>query len=97
MDAYDDQGGDEYYVDDHAGSFEHDLVYALDAGVTETPELDPTLVTYLNKFSKDLMKGIDRAWRKGQLFRASGIAFYNLVAKKVKDPPPLLALYIRSV
>ncbi|KAJ1215132.1 hypothetical protein NDU88_002741 [Pleurodeles waltl] len=32
--AYDDQGGDEYYVDDPAGSFEQDLVYALDAGVS---------------------------------------------------------------
>ncbi|KAJ1116608.1 hypothetical protein NDU88_004814 [Pleurodeles waltl] len=36
MDAYDDQGGDEYYVDDPAGSFEHDRVYALDAGVRHT-------------------------------------------------------------
>ncbi|KAJ1213890.1 hypothetical protein NDU88_001520 [Pleurodeles waltl] len=31
--------------------------------VAETPELDPTLVTYLKKFSKDPKKGIDRAWR----------------------------------
>ncbi|KAJ1213709.1 hypothetical protein NDU88_001341 [Pleurodeles waltl] len=29
--------------------------------VTETPELDPTLVTYLKMFSKDPKKGIDRA------------------------------------
>ncbi|KAJ1137537.1 hypothetical protein NDU88_003935 [Pleurodeles waltl] len=36
MDAYDDQGGDEYYVDDPVKSFEHDLVYALDAGVRHT-------------------------------------------------------------
>ncbi|KAJ1091709.1 hypothetical protein NDU88_004826 [Pleurodeles waltl] len=28
MAAYDDQGGDEYYVDDPPGSFEQDLVYA---------------------------------------------------------------------
>ncbi|KAJ1191697.1 hypothetical protein NDU88_001013 [Pleurodeles waltl] len=34
--AYDDQGGDEYYVDDPAGSFEQDLVYTLDAGVRHT-------------------------------------------------------------
>ncbi|KAJ1200454.1 hypothetical protein NDU88_004278 [Pleurodeles waltl] len=33
MAPYDDQGDDEYYVDDPAGSFEHDLVYALDAVV----------------------------------------------------------------
>ncbi|KAJ1157118.1 hypothetical protein NDU88_009833 [Pleurodeles waltl] len=31
--------------------------------VTETPELDPTLVTFLKKSAKDPKKGIDRAWR----------------------------------
>ncbi|KAJ1173170.1 hypothetical protein NDU88_005011 [Pleurodeles waltl] len=36
MAAYEDQGGDEYYVDDPAGSFEQDLVYALDADVRHT-------------------------------------------------------------
>ncbi|KAJ1140467.1 hypothetical protein NDU88_006819 [Pleurodeles waltl] len=30
--------------------------------VTETPELDPTLVTFLKKSAKDPKKGIDRAW-----------------------------------
>ncbi|KAJ1096407.1 hypothetical protein NDU88_001549 [Pleurodeles waltl] len=34
--AYEDRRGDEYYVDDPAGSFEQDLVYALDAGVCHT-------------------------------------------------------------
>ncbi|KAJ1109989.1 hypothetical protein NDU88_007345 [Pleurodeles waltl] len=34
--------------------------------VTETPEIDPTLVTYLKKFSKDPKKGIDRAWRSNE-------------------------------
>ncbi|KAJ1153189.1 hypothetical protein NDU88_005951 [Pleurodeles waltl] len=33
MAAYNDELGDEYYVDDPAGSFEQDLVYALDACV----------------------------------------------------------------
>ncbi|KAJ1197305.1 hypothetical protein NDU88_001165 [Pleurodeles waltl] len=36
MAAYDDQGSDEYYEDDPSGSFEQDLVYALDAGVRYT-------------------------------------------------------------
>ncbi|KAJ1166568.1 hypothetical protein NDU88_006967 [Pleurodeles waltl] len=36
MATYDDQGGDEYYVDDPVGSFEQDLVYALDDGVRHT-------------------------------------------------------------
>ncbi|KAJ1101363.1 hypothetical protein NDU88_006431 [Pleurodeles waltl] len=30
---------------------------------TETPELDPTLVTFLKKSSKDPKKGIDHAWQ----------------------------------
>ncbi|KAJ1135246.1 hypothetical protein NDU88_001690 [Pleurodeles waltl] len=36
MAAHEDQGGDEYYVDDPKGSFEQDLVYALDADVRHT-------------------------------------------------------------
>ncbi|KAJ1128199.1 hypothetical protein NDU88_006578 [Pleurodeles waltl] len=36
MAGYNDQAGNEYYVDDPAGSFEQDLVYALDAGVRHT-------------------------------------------------------------
>ncbi|KAJ1120397.1 hypothetical protein NDU88_008567 [Pleurodeles waltl] len=36
MAAYNDQVGDDYYVDDPAGSFEQDPVYALDAGVCHT-------------------------------------------------------------
>ncbi|KAJ1112181.1 hypothetical protein NDU88_000449 [Pleurodeles waltl] len=36
MAGYEDQTGDEYYMDDSAASFEQDLVYALDAGVRHT-------------------------------------------------------------
>ncbi|KAJ1100057.1 hypothetical protein NDU88_005146 [Pleurodeles waltl] len=36
MAGYEDQASDEYYLDDSAGSFEQDLVYALDAGVRHT-------------------------------------------------------------
>ncbi|KAJ1109161.1 hypothetical protein NDU88_006525 [Pleurodeles waltl] len=36
MAGYDEQAGDEYYVDDPAGSFEPDLVCALGAGVRHT-------------------------------------------------------------
>ncbi|KAJ1163343.1 hypothetical protein NDU88_003802 [Pleurodeles waltl] len=36
MAGYEDQAGDEYYLDDSAGSFEQDLVYALDPGVRHT-------------------------------------------------------------
>ncbi|KAJ1207128.1 hypothetical protein NDU88_002520 [Pleurodeles waltl] len=36
MAAHNEQMGDEYYVDDPAGSFEQDLVHALDAGMRHT-------------------------------------------------------------
>ncbi|KAJ1164302.1 hypothetical protein NDU88_004747 [Pleurodeles waltl] len=36
MAGFEDQAGEEYYSDDSAGSFEQDLVYALDAGVRHT-------------------------------------------------------------
>ncbi|KAJ1184447.1 hypothetical protein NDU88_001253 [Pleurodeles waltl] len=36
MAGYEDRAGEEYYLDDSAGSFEQDLVYALDAGVRHT-------------------------------------------------------------
>ncbi|KAJ1199680.1 hypothetical protein NDU88_003513 [Pleurodeles waltl] len=36
MAGYDDQADDGYYVDEPAGSFEQDLLYALDAGVRHT-------------------------------------------------------------
>ncbi|KAJ1099556.1 hypothetical protein NDU88_004656 [Pleurodeles waltl] len=36
MAGYKDQAGDEYYMDDTAGSFEQDLVYTLDAAVRHT-------------------------------------------------------------
>ncbi|KAJ1135871.1 hypothetical protein NDU88_002300 [Pleurodeles waltl] len=31
--------------------------------VAETPELDPSMATFLRKFAKDPKKGLDRAWR----------------------------------
>ncbi|KAJ1084440.1 hypothetical protein NDU88_004587 [Pleurodeles waltl] len=103
MSDYKDESGKGYSYDDSVGSFEQDLVYALDARidivdpssevaecvqahicngfekddrsrlryecpwpdflnkVTETPEIDQTLVTHLKKFSKDPKKGIYRA------------------------------------
>ncbi|KAJ1089360.1 hypothetical protein NDU88_002511 [Pleurodeles waltl] len=36
MPGYEDQADDGYYLDEPAGSFEQDLVYALDAGVRHT-------------------------------------------------------------
>ncbi|KAJ1115579.1 hypothetical protein NDU88_003801 [Pleurodeles waltl] len=31
--------------------------------VADTPELDPSMATFLRKFAKDPKKGLDRAWR----------------------------------
>ncbi|KAJ1119094.1 hypothetical protein NDU88_007280 [Pleurodeles waltl] len=31
--------------------------------VADTPELDPSVATFLKKFTKDPKKGLDRAWR----------------------------------
>ncbi|KAJ1135613.1 hypothetical protein NDU88_002051 [Pleurodeles waltl] len=38
----------------------------LDGKVTDTPEIDPTVVTFMNKWSKDPIKGLDRDWRSCQ-------------------------------
>ncbi|KAJ1201330.1 hypothetical protein NDU88_005143 [Pleurodeles waltl] len=38
----------------------------LPSKVTDIPELDPTLVTFLKKSTKDPKKGIDHAWRRCQ-------------------------------
>ncbi|KAJ1162896.1 hypothetical protein NDU88_003360 [Pleurodeles waltl] len=34
--------------------------------VAETPDIDPSMLTFLKKFAKDPKKGIDRAWRSCQ-------------------------------
>ncbi|KAJ1101202.1 hypothetical protein NDU88_006274 [Pleurodeles waltl] len=34
--------------------------------VAEMPEIDPSMLTFLNKFAKDPKKGIDRAWHSCQ-------------------------------
>ncbi|KAJ1184073.1 hypothetical protein NDU88_000883 [Pleurodeles waltl] len=31
--------------------------------VADTPELDPSMATFLKKFTKDPKKGLDRTWR----------------------------------
>ncbi|KAJ1193960.1 hypothetical protein NDU88_003255 [Pleurodeles waltl] len=31
--------------------------------VADTPDLDPNLVTFMKRFSKDPKKGLDRAWK----------------------------------
>ncbi|XP_078518076.1 uncharacterized protein LOC144782573 [Lissotriton helveticus] len=35
----------------------------LEDKLADTPEVDPTILTYLKKFTKDPKKGIDRSWR----------------------------------
>ncbi|KAJ1150495.1 hypothetical protein NDU88_003286 [Pleurodeles waltl] len=38
----------------------------LEGKVSETPEIDPTMVTFMKKFAKDPKKGLDRSWRSCQ-------------------------------
>ncbi|KAJ1170232.1 hypothetical protein NDU88_002113 [Pleurodeles waltl] len=38
----------------------------LDGKVTDTPDIDPAMVTFLKKWAKDPKKGLDRAWRSCQ-------------------------------
>ncbi|KAJ1173550.1 hypothetical protein NDU88_005381 [Pleurodeles waltl] len=38
----------------------------MDGKVSDTPEIDPTMVTFMKKFAKDSKKGLDRSWRSCQ-------------------------------
>ncbi|KAJ1088602.1 hypothetical protein NDU88_001758, partial [Pleurodeles waltl] len=38
----------------------------LEGKVSDTPEIDHTMVTFMRKFAKDPKKGLDRSWRNRQ-------------------------------
>ncbi|KAJ1155137.1 hypothetical protein NDU88_007872 [Pleurodeles waltl] len=38
----------------------------LEEKIADTPEIDPTMVTFMKKYSRDPKKGLDRAWRTCQ-------------------------------
>ncbi|KAJ1095711.1 hypothetical protein NDU88_000869 [Pleurodeles waltl] len=64
----------------------------LEGKVTDTPDVDPTMVTFLKKWAKDPKKGLDRAWRSCQdkLLDLSGplakILEMAYVAKESQSP-----------
>ncbi|KAJ1106391.1 hypothetical protein NDU88_003792 [Pleurodeles waltl] len=64
----------------------------LEGKVTDTPDVDPTMVTFLKKWAKDPKKGLNRAWRACQdkLLDLSGplakILEMAYVAKELQSP-----------
>ncbi|KAJ1084703.1 hypothetical protein NDU88_004849 [Pleurodeles waltl] len=58
MAGYDDQAEDLYYIDDTAGSFDQDLVYALDAGVR--PSVNQALVQAIQPIKHHLLGLVDQ-------------------------------------
>ncbi|KAJ1129982.1 hypothetical protein NDU88_008341 [Pleurodeles waltl] len=61
MAGYDDQAEDLYYIDDTAGSFDQDLVYALDAGVRHS--VNQALVQAIQPIKHHLLGLVDQqAW-----------------------------------
>ncbi|KAJ1127671.1 hypothetical protein NDU88_006066 [Pleurodeles waltl] len=61
MAGYDEQADDLYYIDDTAGSFDQDLVYALDAGVRHS--VNQALVQAIQPIKHHLLGLVDQqAW-----------------------------------
>ncbi|KAJ1110204.1 hypothetical protein NDU88_007559 [Pleurodeles waltl] len=61
MAGYDEQAEDLYYIDDTAGSFDQDLVYALDAGVRHS--VNQALVQAIQPIKHHLLGLVDQqAW-----------------------------------
>ncbi|KAJ1088747.1 hypothetical protein NDU88_001902 [Pleurodeles waltl] len=61
MAGYDDQAEDLYYFDDNTGSFDQDLVYALDAGMRHS--VNQALVQAIQPFKHHLLGLVDQqAW-----------------------------------
>ncbi|KAJ1081982.1 hypothetical protein NDU88_002154 [Pleurodeles waltl] len=61
MAGYDDQAEDLYYFDDNTGSFDHDLVYALDAGMRHS--VNQALVQAIQPIKHHLLGLVDQqAW-----------------------------------
>ncbi|KAJ1123012.1 hypothetical protein NDU88_001485 [Pleurodeles waltl] len=61
MAGYDDQAEDLYYIDDTAGTFDQDLVYALDAGVRHS--VNQALVQAIQPIKHHLLGLVDQqAW-----------------------------------
>ncbi|XP_078520376.1 uncharacterized protein LOC144785225 [Lissotriton helveticus] len=67
--------------------------------LADTPEVDPTMVTYLKKYAKDPKKGYDRAWRScqdqlldllGPLTKILDLGFQAKESSALVDPDKLI-------
>ncbi|KAJ1079867.1 hypothetical protein NDU88_000099 [Pleurodeles waltl] len=75
----------------------------LDGKVSDTPEMDPTLVTFMKKWARDPKKGLDRAWRSCQdrLLDISGpmtkileMGFQDRESGMIVDPDVLIGCHL---
>ncbi|KAJ1187379.1 hypothetical protein NDU88_004155 [Pleurodeles waltl] len=61
--------------------------------VADTPELDPSMATFLRKFAKDPKKGLDRAWKgyQDKLLDVSGplTKIFDLAIQSKETETPL--------
>ncbi|KAJ1148108.1 hypothetical protein NDU88_000948 [Pleurodeles waltl] len=78
----------------------------LEGKVTDTPDIDPTMVTFMKKWAKDPKKGLDRAWRScqdklldlaGPLTKILEVAFISKESNTPIDPDILVGWAQRSI
>ncbi|KAJ1165889.1 hypothetical protein NDU88_006306 [Pleurodeles waltl] len=88
MAAYNEHLDDEYYLDDPAGSFEQDLVYALDAGVRHT--VSQALVQAVRPIKYHLIGFAEQqAWvvpSGSQIFEDHSLSGGSQALKQSKNP-----------
>ncbi|XP_078515097.1 uncharacterized protein LOC144773902 [Lissotriton helveticus] len=74
--------------------------------LADTPEVDPTMVTYLRKFAKDPKKGLDRSWRScqdkvldmlGPLTKILDLGFMAKESSTMVDPDELIEWAQRAI
>ncbi|XP_078528000.1 uncharacterized protein LOC144803687 [Lissotriton helveticus] len=74
--------------------------------LADTPEVDPTILTYMTKFSKDPKKGLDRSWRAcqdkvldllGPITKMLDLGFRAKEASSTVDPDELIQWAQRAV
>ncbi|KAJ1179936.1 hypothetical protein NDU88_005166 [Pleurodeles waltl] len=77
----------------------------LEGKVTDTPDVDPTMVTFLKKWAKDPKKGLDRAWRScqdklldlsGPLAKILEMAYVAKESQSLIDPDILVLIRVEA-
>ncbi|KAJ1148326.1 hypothetical protein NDU88_001163 [Pleurodeles waltl] len=78
----------------------------LEGKVTDTPDIDPTMVIFLKKWAKDPKKGLDRAWRlcqdkvldlSGPLAKILEMAYVAKESKSPIDPDILVLIRVEAL